>query len=96
MKTFLFPKVFQLIGWLLFLPSAIVGAILLFGDCHISGIVETFINDALIIGMVLGALFIVCSKEAKEDEMTQAIRLTSLLRSILRLFCRIDNMHVVY
>lgn len=82
MKIFLFPRVFQLIGWLLFVPSAIVGALHLFGVLSLTWSTETIVNDAVIIGMVLGALFIVCSKEAKEDEMTRAIRLTSLLRSI--------------
>lgn len=82
MKVFLFPKVFQLIGWILFLPSAIVGTLNLFDVLPIPMSIETIVNDAVIIGMVLGALFIVCSKESKEDEMTRTIRLMSLLRSI--------------
>ena len=42
----------------------------------------TAVNDMAIIGIVIGALFIVCSRERVEDEMTRAIRLSSLLNSI--------------
>lgn len=48
----------------------------------ISGIIETVLNDFAIIGIMLGAIFIVCSKERIEDEMTKSIRLASLLNSI--------------
>lgn len=42
----------------------------------------TVVIDATVIGIALGALFIVCSKERIEDEMTDSIRLASLLKSI--------------
>ena len=47
-----------------------------------TGISETIAIDSSIIGIALGALFIVCSKERIEDEMTKSIRLASLLNSI--------------
>lgn len=47
-----------------------------------SGIAETIVIDSVIIGIALGAMFIVCSKERVEDEMTKSIRLASLLNSI--------------
>ena len=43
---------------------------------------ETVVNDIAIIGIALGALFIVCSKAPVEDEMIRSIRLSSLLNSI--------------
>ena len=40
------------------------------------------VPDAVIIGIALGAVFIVCSKEAREDEMTRSIRLSALLNAL--------------
>lgn len=91
MKNLLFPHIFQLIGWIMFVPSMIAGGILFSGFLpfggimeHLSydGITETVVNDIVIIGIALGSLFIVCSKERIEDEMTASIRLSSLLNSI--------------
>ncbi len=83
MKNFLFPHIFQLIGWIMFVLSLITGIIIyyempVFG----TGISETIAIDSSIIGITLGALFILCSKERVEDEMTKSIRLASLLNSI--------------
>ncbi len=104
MKNYLFPHSFQLIGWILFVPSLILGAIFFFNIMapadqsfdlpYFSGVSEIIVNDFIIIGIALGALFIVCSKEKVEDEMTQSIRLASLLNSIyayviLLVFCTI-------
>lgn len=82
MKNSLFPYIFQLIGWIMFVPSLIIGALLYFSVLALAGITETIVIDSAIIGTALGALFIVCSKERVEDEMTKSIRLTSLLNSI--------------
>lgn len=82
MKNILFPHAFQALGWILFLPSLAVGALMYFCVLGFSGIMETIAIDLVIIGIALGALFIVCSKARVEDEMTRAIRLSSLLNSI--------------
>ena len=82
MKNLLFPRQFHLVGWLLFIPAAIVGMLLYFSFCNFHGVTEIVVNDAVIIGIALGALFIVCSKERHEDEMTRAIRLASLLNTM--------------
>jgi len=82
MKTPLFPSRFQPIGWMLFVPAIVIGMLLFFSVLSFDGIVETIINDAVIIGIALGALFIVCSRERVEDEMTKSIRLASLLNSL--------------
>lgn len=82
MKNILFPKGFRTIGWLLFIPATIMGIFIYLSICTLSGIGETVVNDAVIIGIALGAVFIVCSKEANEDEMTRSIRLAALLNSL--------------
>lgn len=82
MKNILFPKGFRTIGWLLFIPATIMGIFIYLSICTLSGIAETVVNDAVIIGIALGAVFIVCSKEVNEDEMTRSIRLAALLNSL--------------
>lgn len=82
MNNFLFPHFFRYIGWVLFVPSAIIGLLCVFSCLNFAGAMETVVNDAIIIGMALGAVFIVCSKERREDEATRAIRLASLLNSL--------------
>ncbi|MDE5877839.1 MAG: hypothetical protein K2H47_10145 [Muribaculaceae bacterium] len=82
MKNLLFPRQFQLIGWVLFIPAFIMGALVFFSLCSFQGVVGTLINDIIIIGVALGSIFIVCSKEKQEDEMTSSIRLASLLNAL--------------
>lgn len=48
---------------------------------HVS-VEETILNDVAIIGTALGALFVVNSRERKEDELTQLVRLASLLYAL--------------
>lgn len=82
MKNLLFPKRFRLLGWMLFIPATIMGIICYCGLYSVSGLAEIILNDAIIIGIALGAIFIVCSKEPCEDEMTRSIRLSSLLNAL--------------
>ena len=83
MKNLLFPHKFQPIGWCAFIPALTIG-ILTYFDIFASlpNWAYTMVNDIAIIGIAVGALFIVCSRERIEDEMTRAIRLSSLLNSI--------------
>lgn len=82
MKNLLFPNFFKPIGWIVFIPALILGSLLFFNLLSFDGVAGTIVNDLAIIGIVLGSLFIVCSKERVEDEMTRSIRLASLLNSI--------------
>lgn len=82
MKNILFPAGFRLIGWFLFIPAVSGGIIRYFDVIEPTGLSATIINDFILIGMVLGALFIVCSKQRNEDEMTKAIRLSSILNAV--------------
>ncbi len=82
MKLFLFPRIFRVIGWIAFVPSLVLGILLMYGALSFSGLTETIANDTAIIGIALGSLFITCSRERIEDEMTGAIRLRSLLSAL--------------
>ena len=66
----------------MFIPALIVGILIYSGVLSTTGIPQIILNDITIIGIVLGGLFIVCSKERVEDEMTKSIRLSSLLNSL--------------
>lgn len=81
MKKFLFPHVFRRIGWIILVPTLLLGVILLSDILNIYGIMETVIADTAIIGIAIGSLFIGCSRERIEDEMTSTIRVNSLLTS---------------
>ncbi|WP_290460551.1 hypothetical protein [Bacteroides caecimuris] len=82
MKIFLFPHCFRQIGWIVLLSTLLLGILLLCGALSISGILETILNDTAIIGIALGSIFVSCSREVIEDEMTSAIRLKALLTSL--------------
>lgn len=82
MTNLLFPYGFRKIGWPLFVIGIAMGVLCYFGAISLSGIIETVVNDAIIIGIIIGALMIVCSREKIEDEMSRAIRLASLLNSL--------------
>lgn len=82
MKIFLFPHCFRRIGWIVLLSTLLLGILLLCGALSISGILETSLNDTAIIGIALGSIFVSCSRELIEDEMTSAIRLKALLTSL--------------
>ena len=78
MKTILFPHSFQRIGWVVFTISAAIGAYILFTDNTDSYL----LNNIAIIGTCIGAILATCSREKLEDEMTEQIRLNSLLTAL--------------
>lgn len=82
MKNLLFPRQFQALGWLLFVPTFILGVLIINNMIDCDGTLETVLNDAAIIGITIGSIFIVCSKEKCEDEMIRSIRLASLLNAL--------------
>lgn len=82
MKTLLLPHCLRLPGWIMFIVGMIAGIVLYFDFLSISGVLETVVNDVVVIGLALGGLFIVCSRETHEDEMTGSIRLASMLNSL--------------
>lgn len=82
MKNLLFPRQFQVIGWLLFIPAIIIGILIYFSIVSCAGTMEIILNDAVIIGITVGSILIVCSKEKYEDEMIRSIRLASLMNAL--------------
>lgn len=82
MKNILFPRQFQVVGWLLFVPAVILGILIYYSVISCAGTIETILNDAVIIGITIGSIFIVCSEEKHEDEMIRSIRLASLLNAL--------------
>ncbi len=84
MKNFLFPRGFNIVGWLLFIPATILGILVMFQipdyENHIWGTICD--TTVLTIAVVLGAIFIACSKKRNEDEMMRSIRLSALMKSL--------------
>lgn len=89
----LLPQRFQMIGWILFWPMALLLVLNSFynfefdwltwkefrvGDIFASEN-ENFTNEVSIIGTFLSLFFIAFSKEKQEDEYIQKLRLDSLL-----------------
>ena len=90
MKTLLFPHRFQKVGWIILALSLIIDIIILFEGFN-SGLIELFegfdnggylTNNIAIIGTIIGAILVTCSKEKREDEMIAHIRLNSLLAAL--------------
>ena len=102
MKTrFLFPYSFKRMGWIMLVPSFLIGLIVFvmdyqfpFLDVKVFAIAASFpfssnakfsftsnnITDELVgIFIIVGALFVACSKEKSEDEFIAQTRLESLL-----------------
>ena len=75
MKNLLFPHSFQRIGWVVFAISMAIGGYILISEFDSS----YTLNNIAIIGIIVGALLVTCSREKVEDEMTQHLRLNSLL-----------------
>ena len=89
----LLPHKFQMIGWILFFPLAILLVLNGFYDYEINWLTwdnfrsgdilntsnENFTNEISIVGTFLSLFFIAFSKEKQEDEYIQKIRLDSLL-----------------
>ena len=56
MKNMLFPTWCRILGWMLFIPSVILGVMCETDVMTLSGVIETAVNDTVIIGIVVGAL----------------------------------------
>lgn len=83
MKNLLLPTQFKALGWIFLILGLAAGTAALFADLPvIPDIAQTAINDSAVICIALGALFIITARERREDEMTRAVRLKSLLQSL--------------
>lgn len=99
-KVLLLPHSFKKIGWCIFVPTALLGILMAFDgfngfpgtllsdSTQISGTIDIWSNNVAIIGVLLGAVFITCSRERIEDELIGRIRLNALLVS---LYCSVGT-----
>lgn len=86
-KELLLPYGFKLVGWVLLATAVAMGiwSIALDFDFTKSELlkpltlVDPLINNYIVIGIWLGAIFVGCSREKIEDEMISRIRLNALL-----------------
>lgn len=78
MKTPLFPHSFQRVGWIVFAIGVALGAYSI-----LKGFDGSYVmNNVTIISIIVGGLLATCSREKIEDEMTQQLRLSSLLTAL--------------
>lgn len=78
MRNLLFPHRFQKVGWVIFTISFALGAYIDITDFSAS----YALNNIAIIGIIVGGVLATCSREKVEDEMTQQLRLNSLLTAL--------------
>ena len=79
-KILLFPHGCRKIGWGLFIPSALLGVLMLFdglngfpsfllpGAAEAGETLDAVCNNAVIVGLLAGTLLIACSRERIEDD----------------------------
>lgn len=93
-KILLLPYPFKRIGWVLFIPTAVLGLLMaidgfngfptfLLPDSAVgSETLSRVSNNVVLIGVLLGTLLITCSRERIEDELITRIRLNALLAAL--------------
>lgn len=92
-KSLLLPRCFQRIGWVILIPTALLGVLMcidgfnglprfLFPDAPCSETTTRVLNNIALSGILLGAVFVACSRERIEDEMIGGIRLGALLTAL--------------
>ncbi|WP_295959931.1 hypothetical protein [uncultured Alistipes sp.] len=84
-KDYLLPVGFKKIGWIVLLPSLLLGCYMLFLQEELNwldGVNEHLLNNAALIGTAAGLLLTGFSRERNEDEMITSLRLNSLLISV--------------
>ena len=74
MKTLLFPYSFKKWGWCVLAIGVAFGIYTMASDYG-----SSLVNNIAIIGTILGAMLVTCSREKIEDEMVRQLRLNSLL-----------------
>lgn len=89
-KIFLLPHSFKKVGWAILIPTFIIGLMMFVDGCNgfpasglyrvlTSNVMIGLLNNIAIIGISVGSLFVVCSREPIEDELITQVRLNSLL-----------------
>ena len=105
-KDYLLPVGFKKIGWILLLPSVLLGCYMLFLQDKLNwldSLNEHLLNNTALIGTAIGLIFIGFARERNEDEMITSLRLNSLFISVyanyillilLALRLRVPDLHV--
>lgn len=93
-KNLLLPYSFKKFGWALFIPTALFGVLmavdgfngfpsfLLPGNPVSNSTRDAVSNNIVLIGVLVGALLVTCSRERIEDELIARIRLNALLTAL--------------
>ena len=91
-KNLLLPHAFKKIGWVLFLPTLLLGLLMAVDGFNgfpsflrsgpYSESAARIWNNIVLVGILLGVLFICCSRERVEDELIGRIRLNALLAAL--------------
>ena len=84
-KDYLLPVGFKKIGWILLLPSVLLGCYMLFLQDKLNwldSLNEHLLNNTALIGTAIGLIFIGFARERNEDEMITSLRLNSLFISV--------------
>lgn len=90
-KDLLFPNRYRLIGWFLFIPSALLGLIirnanairgLMGDDTDFFDDMSSYADEVAALGIIAGLLLIAFAREKTEDEMIRQLRLESLQWSV--------------
>ena len=86
-KVFLLPNIFKKIGWVVFIPSSLIGLVLCYFDyepSRISPLLEKIEFNTIIIAFILiSGMFVGFSKEKEEDEYITSLRLNSLIWAVV-------------
>ena len=97
-KTLLLPYSFKKIGWVLFIPTALLGLLMAIDGFNgfpsfllpvsfaRGALLAHLCNNTVLFGLLLGVLFIPCSRERLEDEYIGRIRLNALLAALYATF----------
>ncbi len=85
-KEMLLPNWFKKIGWVIFIPAAILGLLICVSDFSLgdslSETASRIMNNAALTGIIAGSFLVTCSRERIEDEMVGRIRLNALLSAL--------------
>ena len=90
-RDLLFANRYRQVGWLLFIPSTLLGLFTMYGDyvtevlgmqVKYHGVMGSFMDEVAAVGIILSLLFIAFAREKTEDEMIRQLRLESLQWSV--------------
>lgn len=79
----LFPSPFRVFGWILTIPSAVLGLAILFTEGSLeSQLLSEYSDEVASIGLIVGLILAGFSRQNIEDEMIRSLRLESLQLSV--------------